>query len=84
MSPSFARRGRHHHVIAVEDAAADHRLPLDAQEEDVVARQEAAIHRDEAGAMLRQERRLTRVHATIVRHGLRGSSARESHDADTA
>ena len=47
-----ARRRRDHHVVAVEDAAADHAVALHLEHEHVVARQEAAIHRDEAVAML--------------------------------
>jgi hypothetical protein len=79
-----ARRRRDHHVVTVEDAATDHRLSLDAKEEDVVARQEAAVHRDEARAMLRQECRLPGVHSAVVGHGLRGRRAREADDADAA
>jgi len=35
-------------------------------------------------SVLREERRLSRVHAAVVRHGLGGGGPRKSDDADTA
>src|SRR5258708_12503466 len=75
---------RHEHVILVQDAAPEQGFAGDAEVEDVVAGQEAAVHRDVARAIVRRERRLGRDHPREERHGLRAGLPGVPDDAHAA
>jgi hypothetical protein len=73
-----------HHVVAVVDPSADHALAGDLEEERLVARHEAAVHRDVPLAVLREERRLAGVNPAVEGDGQGAAEPLVAHQAHAA
>src|ERR1700730_4112724 len=71
-----------HDVVAVVDAAANHTVSLDLEEEHLFGRDEPSIDGDKSLSMLRNECRLARVNPSIKRHRLRAKRGTEAEEID--
>src|SRR5688572_15640773 len=82
----FLRLGNRidHDEIAVIDRPADHAVTLHLEEVDLIGWNEAAVHGDEALAILGQQRWLTRVNLSVVGDGLRLAAAGKSEQPHAA
>src|SRR5712672_2609503 len=73
-----------HHVVAVVDAAADHAVALHLKKEHFIGGDKPAIDRDEPLTVLGNQRRLTRVNASVKGHGLCAQRGTEAEKIDAA